>query len=204
VKAISEEALAKPPEVDEPTTMHLPKPHPLSRLLVILSVLMIAILASLLVFTAHHVNGLLSQIRINQELRQNPPLPPLPTDAALMDDNIFSVAVRHYPNDAMRLYCARAAALFHRGDAYAAIACYQEAHVLLDNDLPAAGRIELSRALMQTGQFESAKRELRTLNFETLNDNDLAMANDVLSRILLAQQLQQRQTIAHSAALQVK
>ena len=199
VRAISEEAMMKPAIVPMAAVLYLPKPHPLSRLLVVLSVLLIGILAVLLVFMTHHVNGLVSQIRLDQELRNNPPLPPLPTADALVDDNIFSFALLHYPNDAMRLYCARAEALLQRGDAIAAIACYKEANVRLDNDLPASGRIELSRALMLTGQFDLAKRELRTLNFEMLSATDLATANDMLSRVLFAQQLRDRRTVAQSS-----
>lgn len=203
VRAISEEAMMKPADASIGMVLHLPKPHPLSRLLVILSVLLIGILAALLVFMTHHVNGLVSQIRIDQDLRKNPPLPPLPTADALMDDNIFSIALLHYPGDAMRLYCARAEALLQRGDAIAAIACYKEANVRLDNDLPASGRIELSRALMQIGQFDHATRELRILNFEVLSATDLATANDMLSRVLFAKQLRDRRGVAQSSMIKL-
>jgi hypothetical protein len=199
VRAISEEAMMKPVIAPMTTVLHLPKPHPLSRLLVVLSVLLIGILAVLLVLMTHHVNGLVNQIRVDQDLRNNPTLPPLPTADALVDDKIFALALMHYPKDAMRLYCARAETLMQRGDATAAIACYKEANVRLDNDLPASGRIELSRALMLTGQFDHATRELRTLNFELLSATDLATANDLLSRVLFAQQSRDRRTVAQSA-----
>ncbi len=199
VRAISEEAMMKPAIVPMTAALYLPKPHPLSRLLVVLSVLLIGILAVLLVFMTHHVNGLVSQIRIDQETKNNPPLPPLPTADALVDDKIFTFALLHYPKDAMRLYCARAEVLLQRGDAYAAIACFKEANVRLDNDLPASGRIELSRALLQTGQFDQAKRELRTLNCEMLSATDLATANDMLSRVLFAQQVRDRRSVAQSS-----
>jgi hypothetical protein len=193
VRAISEEAMMRPVSVPMATVLHLPKPHPLSRLLVVLSVLLIGIL----------VNGLVSQIRLDQDLRKNPPLPSLPAADALRDEHIFSLALLHYPGDAMRLYCARAEALLQHGDAIAAIACYKEANVRLDNDLPASGRIELSRALMQIGQFDHATRELRALNFEVLSATDLATANDMLSRVLFAQQVRDRRAVAPSAKIKL-
>jgi tetratricopeptide (TPR) repeat protein len=201
VRAISQEAKAKLPQPPMAMVLQIPTPHPLSRLLVIMAVALIAILAVLLLLMMYHVNGLMSQIRIDQELRANPPMPPLPTAEELLDDNIFSIALLRNPKEAMRLYCARGETLLRKGDAHAAISCYDEANVRLDNDLPASSRIELSRAYFQIGKFENALSEVRALDFAHLSPLELESANDVLSRVLFAQQQRENRRVAQNGVV---
>ena len=201
VRAISQEAKAKLPQPPMAMVLQIPTPHPLSRLLVILSVTLIGVLTALLVLMMYHVTGLVSQIRLSQELRANPPVPPLPTAEALLDDNIFSIALLRNPKEAMRLYCARGETLLKKGDAHGAISCYNEANVRLDNDLPASSRIELSRAYFQIGKLENALGEVRALDFAHLSATELEAANDVLSRVLFAQQQRENRRVAQNGVV---
>ena len=61
VRAISEEAAF--PVEPSPVVMHLPKPHPIGRLLVISTVGLIIVMATLLLVLTRHVQGLMSDIR---------------------------------------------------------------------------------------------------------------------------------------------
>lgn len=185
VRAISEEA--KVPTGLVPVVMHLPRPHPLGRLLVIGIVVLIVVMAALLAVLTRHVQGLMADIRQREELLANPPLPPLPASARLVDPSTFAIELASRPDQHGRLHAARAHALVDAGRAQEAIDGFAIASRLNDAPLSPADRIALSDALLAIGRADDARVLLLGIDQTRLDDGQRARSNDLLVRVVMVQ-----------------
>jgi hypothetical protein len=185
VRAISEEA--KVPTGLVPVVMHLPKPHPLGRLLVIGIVGLIIVMAALLVVLTRHVQGLMADIRHREELLANPPLPPLPASERLLDPATFAIELASRPDQHGRLHAARAHVLVDAGRAPEAIDEFAIASRLNDAPLAPVDRIALSDALLAIGHVDDARVLLLGVDQSRLDVVQRARSNDLLVRVAMAQ-----------------
>ncbi len=185
VRAISEEATA--PSGLVPVFMHLPRPRPLGRVLVIGTVLMIVVMAALLMVLTRHVQGLMADIRQREALLANPPLPPLPASARLLDSSTFAIELASRPDHQGRLHAARAQALVEAGRPLEAIEGFAIASRLSDAPLAAADRIALSDALLATGRADDARALLLGIDPTRLDEAQRVRSNDILVRVAMAQ-----------------
>jgi hypothetical protein len=194
VRTITEEAQAIP----EPThvVMHLPRPHLVARVLVITVVFMIAGMASLLLVLTSHVQGLMADIRVQEELRANPPLPPLPAAERLLDPATFAIECAARPAEAGRLHAARAQVLVGAGRAQEAIEGFAIATRLNDRPLAPADQLALGEAYYLSGQLEVARALLLAIDVTRLDESGRARANDCLGRLTMAQWRAERRRLA--------
>lgn len=185
VRTITEEAQAIP----EPThaVMHLPRPHPVARMLVISAVLLIAGMAGILVVLTRHVQGLMVDIRVQEELRANPPLPPLPVAERLLDPATFAIECAARPAETGRLHAARAHVLVERGRPLEAIESFATAARLTDRPLAPVDQLALGEAYFVSGELDTARSLLLAIDVTRLDDAGRARANDVLGRLTMAQ-----------------
>ncbi len=193
VRAISEEAAA--PLAPAPQVMHLPRPHPLARLLVLGAVGLIIALAALLVVLTRHVQGLMSDIRAHEEMLANPPLPPLPTTERLLDAATFAIELAAQPTQHARLYSARARALVAAGRAAEAIDSFAIAAQLSDAPLAPADRVALAEALFTSGRADEARTMLLGIDPIRLGEAERARGNELLVRLTMAGLQAERQRL---------
>lgn len=193
VRAITEEAVAPVPLV--PVVMHLPRPHPIGRLLVISVVGLIMIMASVLMVLTRHVQGLMDDIRQREELLAHPPLPPLPSSGRLLDPATFAIELATRPDQSGRLHAARASALVDARRPLEAIDGFAIASRLNDAPLAAGERVALGEALLAIGRADDARALLLGIDPTQLDESQRARNNDVLVRVAMAQWQQQQQRL---------
>lgn len=198
VRAISEEAAF--PDEPSPVVMHLPKPHPIGRLLVLSTVGLIIVMATLLLVLTRHVQGLMNDIREREELLANPPLPPMPTSERLLDPSLFAIELATHPDQRGRLHAARAHALVDVGRAPEAIEGFSLATHLRDAPLTPADRVALGDALLTTGRVDEARTLLLGIDPRQLDETQRARSNDILVRAAMAQWQAQQQRLRQPAA----
>jgi hypothetical protein len=193
VRAISEEAAF--PVEPSPVVMHLPKPHPIGRLLVISTVGLIIVMATLLLVLTRHVQGLMSDIREREELLAHPPLPPLPSSERLLDPSTFAIELATRPDQSGRLYAGRAHALVDAGRALEAIDGFTVASRLSDAPLAPTDRVALGEAMLVTGRVDEARTLLFSIDPTQLDEAQRARSNDILVRVAMAQWQAQQQRL---------
>lgn len=184
MRAISEEI---PAPVPATTVVHLPRPHPLARFLILAGVMLCGTMAVLLFGLTRHVQGLMADIRLHQEQLANPPLPALPAPDRLLDETAFAIACASRPAELGRLHLARAHALVSARRAEEAIAAFALARRLNDTPLLAGDRIALGEALLADGQTDEARVMLLSVDVTRLDDDQRARGNDALGRVVMAQ-----------------
>ncbi|HEX3134471.1 MAG TPA: hypothetical protein VHX44_12910 [Planctomycetota bacterium] len=184
VRAISEEVAV--PAEPSPVFMHLPKPHPIGRLLVLSTVGLIIIMATLLLVLTRHVQGLMADICEREELLAHPPLPALPSSVRLLDPSTFAIELATHPDQSARLHAARAHALVDGGRASEAIEGFAVACRLNDAPLAPADRVALGDALLATGRVDEARTLLLGIDPTQLDEPQRARSNDLLVRVAMA------------------
>jgi hypothetical protein len=178
VQAISEEARA--PLAPPPVVLHLPRPHPLARALVLAAVVLIVVLALLLVMLTGHVQSLMSDIRAREAMLANPPLPPLPADERLLEPSTFAIELAALPAHRARLFAARARALAANGRASEALIAYADAERLSETPLAAADQVVVAESLLATGRSDEARQVVLRLAPQRLDPPLLARSQAVL------------------------
>jgi hypothetical protein len=178
VQAISEEARA--PMAPPPVVLHLPRPHPLVRVLVLSGVSLIAVLGFLLVLLTGHVQSLVTDIRMREARLANPPLPALPADERLLDPSTFAIELAAHPAHRPRLFAARARALAVSGRPAEALAAFADAQRLNETPLDAPDQVVVAEALLATGRSEEARQVLLRLAPERLEPAMLTRTQAVL------------------------
>ncbi len=190
VRAISEEVPV--PAVPAPMVMQMPRPHPLSRLLLITAVMLCALLATMLYGLTHHVQNLMADIRLQEAERANPALAPLPSTERLLDPSIFAMDCAARPAEVGRLHAARAHALVAAQRPLEAIDGFALASQWNDAPLAAVDRVALGEALLATGRADEARTLLLGIDMTDLSDDLRARSNDVLGRVVMAQRQAER------------
>lgn len=190
VRAISEEAPA--PVAPASVVLRLPRPRPLARILVLTAVILCALLAAMLFGLTRHVQGLMADIRQQEDQRANPVPPPLPAPERLLDEAAFAIACAARPADIGRLHMGRAHALV-AGHPAEAIAEFALAARLNDTPLLAADRIALGEALLAIGRTAEARTMLLSIDATRLDQELLALGNDALGRVVMAERRAERQ-----------
>ena len=197
VRAISEEA--RVPSGLVPVTMHLPRPRPLGRALVIATVVLIVLMAALLMVLTRHVHGLMTDIRHREHLLANPPSPTMPTNGRLLEASTFAIDLASRPQHAGLLHAARAHALIDAGRPQEAIEAFATASRLNDAPLVVLDRIALSEALLATGQADAARSLLLGIDATRLDDTQRAYSNDILVRVAMVQWKAQQQRLKQTS-----
>jgi hypothetical protein len=208
VKAISEDALAQTavPTNSPVVGVALAKPQPITRVLVITAMILIVIFSFLMLRMFTHVGELLSELRAKQERDYFPVVGPMPPSVELRDAQLFSAHLKARPQDALLLYAARVQAFHALGEWDMVLRTAEEAHAATTKTLPFHERIYYADALVQRERLVEAQAQLNSIPFHQLSAESAAMAHDVLSRLVIAEQRQdaRRRTstsVAHPAGM---
>jgi predicted Zn-dependent protease len=125
-------------------------------------------------------------IREQEELRANPPLPPLPSAERLLDPTTFAIECAARPAETGRLYAARAHLLVSHGRPLEAIEGFALASRLTDKPLSPVDQLSLGEAYFVSGQLDMSRRILLAIDVTRLDDAGRARANDVLGRLTMS------------------
>ena len=192
VQAISEETAA--PSV---VVLLLPRPHPLSRLLAVMVVVLLVGLAWLSWTLIGGIGVLGGIIREHQQMIEALPTPAaLPAAAELLDDAVFADILHRRPDDAARLHAGRGQALAAVGRWEEAITSFTTARKVSLVPLPAVDRIAHADALLHAGWYRQARTAIEALPFATLAPAERTSAAAVLSGCLLAERQAERAAAA--------
>jgi hypothetical protein len=192
VQALSIETRPKLPDVPERLVMHMPKPHPLVRLLGVMSVAMVGALAGLLLWLAWSVHDLTAGIKIHEEEASRPPVVLLPEKVELLDVRAFAGILARRPADAAVLSAARGRALAETGAWDESLAAFAAARRQALIGISMHDVIVEADALWHRARYQEAQTALLQLGIGALDVADRGAAIELLGRCHLALRAQER------------
>ena len=152
------------------------------------SLMVVAIVGLVAVFTvlsgglALGMRDLVAAILELRYAEAHPPPPPLPKAEDLLDTEVFTQALREFPQHVVRIYILRAQARLEHRDAPGAERDFREAGERTRVPLGAAERLGWAQALMALDRRVDAQDVLYALRLDDLSEDQRSLAVDLLAR----------------------
>jgi hypothetical protein len=161
----------------------VPRPPLLTRLLVLVSVLLITALTALIGLVGLRTMDLTVAIREQRHARAAAQTT-LPAATTLLDLTAMNAALTRHPEASARLYALRGEALLQQGKAQAAADSFREARLRALAALPDAILVMELKALLASGHREEVRRRLLAIDLTGWSESDRSAALSLLPQIL--------------------
>jgi hypothetical protein len=164
----------------------MPRPLPLTRLLVVLVVLLLGGMAWLMARLDGQVRALVVEVREHQRTSEVVRQPPLPAPAVLIADDSFAAALARAPDQAPRLLVARGHLLLADHRAAAAVEAFAAAARSSELPLSSFDRLGWAAAQLEAGAPQAARATVLVLDHAALTPAERGLAAELLTRCVHA------------------